>query len=141
MKKPLFVYGILQFQEILTALLGHAVRMERATLSGYERCRKPVTNGIMRGPGILVSPSAEVSGFLLTDLSAKDLVVIDVLEGQYDRTPILVKQNGVMVAAEVYFPTDTSNFIPEPWDPEEFRRTGLDFYVKVRIPEILNSKF
>lgn len=138
--KPLFVYGILQFPEILVALLGHTVRMETATLPGYERCRKSSRNGVMRGPGILASLDATVSGFLLLDLSVEDRTVIDLLEGKYDRTPIVVKQNGDTISAEVYFPGDTSDYIREPWEPEEFKKTGLDYYVTVRIPEILRSK-
>ncbi len=138
--KPLFVYGILQFPEILVALLGHTVRMEAATLHGYERCRKPLRNGIMRGPGIIASQDAAVSGFLLLDLSSEDLTTIDILEGKYDRTPITVICDGKHTSAEVYFPTDTSDYIHEPWDPDAFKKLGLQYYINVRIPEILQTE-
>jgi hypothetical protein len=137
--EPLFVYGILQFEAILLALLGHTVRMEPAILKGYERCKKASPTAVVRGPGLLPSEVTEVEGMLLFDLTETDLAKIDVLEGNYDRTSIVVYKEGTPLDAEVYLPQDTKDYTRAPWDPEEFRAFGLDYYVTVRIPEILRT--
>jgi hypothetical protein len=138
---PLFTYGILQFPEILTVLLGEEnlpSKMLPAELEGYRRFRKPITNGIMRGPGIVASPRHSTRGTALFGLSEASLKIIDALEGGYGRimTPIFTET--FLTDAFVYIPKNLDVYaVEEPWDEEEFRAKGLEYYRTVRIPEIL----
>lgn len=115
----LFVYGTLQFPEILEAVTGHRFPGTTATLSGYRRRRlehRPY-------PGI-VAAAEDTTGRLYRDLDARSLERLDVFEGRiYERRRVETRtEEGVLEVAWTYVVADRYAYLmsPETWDARSF---------------------
>ncbi|MGW4030713.1 gamma-glutamylcyclotransferase family protein [Streptomyces sp. NPDC004838] len=116
----LFVYGTLQFPEVLRALLGRVPRTAPATASGW----RPAVLDHRVYPG-LVAADQDVSGLLLDDLNREEWRALDTFEGdEYDLRQIPLT-DGTHGWAYVW---PGSDVLPENWDPAHFRTHHLTAY-------------
>lgn len=77
----LFVYGTLQFPEVLTALLGRVPSLEPAELAGWRAAALPRR----LYPGLVAAAHGRARGAVLTGLSATEWRILDAFEDdEYD---------------------------------------------------------
>lgn len=118
----LFVYGTLQFPEVLRALLGRTPDSSPVTLDGWRAAalaRRPY-------PG-LVPANATVPGILLTGLGADELKVLDEYEsGPYDLRELSLTDGR---PAWSYVWTDASCVLAADWSADEFAVEHLSGFV------------
>lgn len=72
----LFVYGTLQFPEILEVLIGRVPRHEPATAPGWRAAALP---GVVY-PGLVPAPTAAARGIILHGLTAPEWHILDAFE-------------------------------------------------------------
>ncbi|MCO5971271.1 gamma-glutamylcyclotransferase family protein [Actinoallomurus soli] len=119
----LFVYGTLQFPELLAALLGRVPERRPAGARGW---RAAVLPG-RAYPG-LVPGEATVHGFLLTGLTMEEWRALDTFEGPaYERTRITLIDGR---AAWSYVWIATAEAGAGEWSPQEFAARHLPAYVQ-----------
>jgi gamma-glutamylcyclotransferase (GGCT)/AIG2-like uncharacterized protein YtfP len=118
----LFVYGTLQFPEVLRALLGRMPASKPVTLDGWRAAalaRRPY-------PG-LVAANATVPGMLLTGLTAEELEILDEYEsGPYDLREFSLTDGR---PAWSYVWTDASCVLASDWSADEFAAEHLFGFV------------
>jgi gamma-glutamylcyclotransferase (GGCT)/AIG2-like uncharacterized protein YtfP len=128
----LFVYGTLQFPEVLRTLLGRIPDGDRVALSGWRAAalaRRPY-------PG-LVQADATVTGMLLTGLSAAELVTLDEYEsGPYDLRQLSLTDGR---PAWSYVWTEATAVLESDWSADEFATEHLPSFV-VRVGAWLTSR-
>ncbi|MGW6456293.1 gamma-glutamylcyclotransferase family protein [Streptomyces sp. NPDC055078] len=116
----LFVYGTLQFPEVLRALLGRIPRTTPAAASGWRAAA--LDRRVYPG---LVAAEQVATGLRLDDLTPQEWRVLDDFEDdQYALRPIPLS-GGTHGWAYVWPDLDV---LPENWDPEEFRARHLRAY-------------
>lgn len=116
----LFVYGTLQFPEVLDALLGRIPASRRAAATGW---RAAALEGRVY-PG-LVPAESTASGLLLIDLPPAEWRILDDFEDdRYDLRRIALS-NGEHGWAYVW---PFGEVLAEDWDPKEFTTRHLDAY-------------
>lgn len=121
----LFVYGTLQFPEVLRALLGRIPDSSPITLDGW----RAAALARRTYPG-LVPANATVPGMLLTGLRAAELEVLDEYEsGPYDLRELSMTDGR---PAWSYVWTDASCVLASDWSADEFAAQHLSgFAVQV----------
>ncbi|MFD9483654.1 gamma-glutamylcyclotransferase family protein [Streptomyces sp. NPDC059991] len=118
----LFVYGTLQFDEVLRALLGRVPATREARANGW---RAAALEGRVY-PGLIPSQQQAVTGLLLTDLNATEWRVLDNFEDdtyELQQLPLAAGGHGwayVWPGHEV---------LPLNWDASAFRSSHLAAYV------------
>jgi gamma-glutamylcyclotransferase (GGCT)/AIG2-like uncharacterized protein YtfP len=118
----LFVYGTLQFPDVLRALLGRIPDSSPVALNGWRAA------ALVRRtyPG-LVPADATVPGTLLTGLTGEELQVLDEYEsGPYDLRELSLTDGR---AAWSYIWTDATSVLASDWSPEEFAAKHLHGFV------------
>jgi len=119
----LFVYGTLQFPEVLHALLGRVPPMTPAVLRGW---RAAVLPG-RPYPGLVPAPGKEVPGWVLADLDAHEWTILDAFEGDaYDRITVTLAGGRTATTYRWRDPADVS---ATDWDPNTFAERTLAAYV------------
>lgn len=84
----IFVYGSLQFQDVIEAVSGRRFPAEDAVLHGYRRRR--IQNHSF--PGIRPDSAEKTQGQILRDVLEADLQVLDAFEGDlYERKTVSVR--------------------------------------------------
>ena len=128
----LFVYGTLQFPEVLRALLGRIPECGPVTLDGWRAAalaRRPY-------PG-LVAANATVPGMLLTGLTAEELEVLDEYEsGPYDLRELALSDGR---PAWAYAWTDATCVLASDWSADAFAAEHLSGFV-VRVGDWLGGR-
>ncbi|MGW4355065.1 gamma-glutamylcyclotransferase family protein [Nocardia sp. NPDC004582] len=120
---PLFVYGTLRFEVVLTALLGRVPAMEPARLIGRRAAALP---GRVY-PGLVTATDAVAEGFLLTGLGADDWRVLDAFEDdEYDLTPVPVHAGERVGYAWTY--AWTAEAAEADWSAADFEARHLHHY-------------
>ncbi|MGW0249487.1 gamma-glutamylcyclotransferase family protein [Nocardia goodfellowii] len=112
----LFVYGTLQFPEVLTVLLGRCPELVPAELPGWRVAALPgrVYPGLVREPGALAR------GMLLCGLEPAEWLVLDSFEDdEYDLRPVVLDGR----AAWTYVWTAAAS--PDHWYAAAFAATHL----------------
>ena len=122
----LFVYGTLQFPEVLRALLGRMPDSSPITLDGW----RAAALARRTYPG-LVPANATVPGMLLTGLRAEELEVLDEYEsGPYELRKLSLTDGR---PAWSYVWTDATSVLASDWSADEFAAEHLPgFVVQVR---------
>lgn len=122
----LFVYGTLQFPEVLRILLGRTPDSSPVALKGW----RAAALARRTYPG-LVPGNATIPGMLLTGLIAEELKVLDEYEsGPYDLRKLSLT-NGRPAWSYVW--TDTTSVLASNWSADEFAAEHLPgFVVQVR---------
>lgn len=118
----LFVYGSLQYPEVLEALLGRTPRLTPARTAGWRVARLPdrVYPALVPGPD-------EARGLLICDLSHEEWRVIDEFEDEIYELRRLETLNGD--EAWAYVCGDTNVALAEEWDSDLFATQELGTYV------------
>ncbi|WP_433593823.1 gamma-glutamylcyclotransferase family protein [Nocardia sp. CA-145437] len=120
---PLFVYGTLRFEAVLTALIGRVPRMEPARLIGRRAAALPGR----AYPGLVTATDAVTAGFVLTGLTADDWRVLDAFEDdEYDLTPVSVHLGERVGYAWTY--TWTAEVAEADWSAADFEAGHLPYY-------------
>ena len=130
----LFVYGTLEFPQVIKKLLGVTLVGEYAELPGYERFMLVNKNY----PGIIRNSMARVDGILYEGVTAKQLALLDRYEDDfYERCRVVVETvNAQSVAAWTYIiPLRHKRALSnKPWNRDDFMRTHLKRFLNVRCP-------
>lgn len=126
----IFVYGTLQFPEIMAAVAGAHFTGTAATLDGYRRYA--VADAPF--PGIAPDPRGRVDGLVYAGLDGAALERVDDFEGEpYRRETVAVRaEDGRTVAADTYVirPDWRSILLDRAWDAEAFARQWHDHYLR-----------
>ncbi|UGT42504.1 gamma-glutamylcyclotransferase [Nocardia yamanashiensis] len=121
----LFVYGTLQFPEVLVELLGRAPDLTPAVLPGRRAAALPGR----AYPGLVAAPAGAASGFLMTGLTAAEWRVLDAFEDdEYDLIPVSVHAGDREVYAWTY--SWLSAVLPGEWSAAAFTADHLPRYAQ-----------
>lgn len=130
MTHTVFVYGTLQFGDVLAAVIGRRLEGRAATLPDYARYavkREPF-------PGIVPEPGSTVRGLVFSDIDPVALGRIDAFEGElYHREVVRVHtDDGQEIDAQAYVmrPRYSALLADAPWDEDTFARRWHDRYVR-----------
>lgn len=122
---PLFVYGTLQFPEVLSELLGRTPELEPAELYGRRAAALP---GRVY-PGLVTADGVVADGFLLTGLTAEEWQVLDAFEDEeYDLVPVSVHAGNRESYAWTY--AWTAEVSEEKWSARDFTVDHLPRYAE-----------
>ena len=126
----LFVYGTLTFPEIVQALTHNRYKARPAYIENYlvtSLEAKPY-------PGMIEVPGATAEDWLLYDLEAPAIKILDAWEG---REYVKKRLSAITSRSE----TETFAYVwrdvvhdYRPWDRDRFKRQYLDSYLLKRIP-------
>ncbi|MFE9576211.1 gamma-glutamylcyclotransferase family protein [Nocardia sp. NPDC006044] len=118
----LFVYGTLQFPEVLDALIGRVPQRRAATVTGWRVAALP---GLLY-PGLVPEPDALARGLVLRGLNAAEWAVLDAFEDdQYDLRAISLPSSADRVSTYVW----TAAVAQDDWHPDQFTETYLPDFV------------
>jgi hypothetical protein len=129
MVQGLFVYGTLQFANIVGPILGYIPAASPAILSGWVRLRVKNQNypGILpladaQKAGLWLQNRSEVSGLLYVDLTSADLQTLDRYEGvEYERQLVGLRSNQCQsVWTYVFQPSFYRRLLPQTWESDDF---------------------
>jgi gamma-glutamylcyclotransferase (GGCT)/AIG2-like uncharacterized protein YtfP len=122
----LFVYGTLQFPDVLRVLLGRIPHGSMVALAGWRAAALAERSY----PGLVPAP-ATVRGQLLTGLTAGEAEILDEYEsGPYDLRKLTLTDGR---AAWAYVWTDASAVLAHDWSPAGFAADQLpDFVARCR---------
>ncbi|MFD9793748.1 gamma-glutamylcyclotransferase family protein [Streptomyces sp. NPDC059070] len=118
----LFVYGTLQFDDVLRALLGRVPATRAATANGW---RAAALKGRVY-PGLIPSGQQTASGLLLTDLSDTEWRILDNFEDdsyELQQLPLAAGSHGWAYLWPGH------DVLPLNWDASAFRSDHLTAYV------------
>ncbi len=144
MLNSLFVYGTLMIPEITFKLLDKHVKFQPAILNNYKRVALENRGSKAKGPSIFPSVGNKVIGFLLSDLSFREIEIIHRFEDSakgYDVCNVEVElNNGKTIKTITYvLKEDFKKNINGEWLKEDFTKNHLDYYLNERIPNLLNK--
>jgi gamma-glutamylcyclotransferase (GGCT)/AIG2-like uncharacterized protein YtfP len=126
----LFCYGTLQVPQVIKAVTGRTYRGVPAALRGYAIFK--VTNAEF--PGVIRATDSTVEGIAYENVSAKDLNLLDLFEGDFYRRQLLdvVLPDGSISKAWVYVIADSHKDVltDKSWSLTEFIDSGLDRFMK-----------
>jgi gamma-glutamylcyclotransferase (GGCT)/AIG2-like uncharacterized protein YtfP len=127
----LFLYGTLQFPEMMRAVLGRTLPVLPAELPDFDRFQ--VRRRVF--PAILPAPGSRVPGLIVDHVDAWTLERIDDYEGPpfyRHRTTVRLPEVDDHVEATVYLLRQRYHclLLDRDWDPEQFRREWHDWYVR-----------
>lgn len=137
--KPVFVYGTLSSPQVVENLLGRAFSAEFPPARLDHHSRHPVKSCVF--PATIPNPQKQVDGYLLENLSHKDVELLDWFEGdEYNRQVVQVcvnpsaKDNNdelVDVHAYIWKPHLLEHLsLDQDWSFENFCEENLDWYLK-----------
>ncbi|MFD8965101.1 gamma-glutamylcyclotransferase family protein [Streptomyces sp. NPDC059568] len=119
--KFLFVYGTLQFDDVLNALLGRIPVGRPVSAPGWRAAALEKR----LYPGLVAAPDAAATGLLLTDLSIEEWAILDAFEDEkYDLREVALA-SGERGWAYVW---PLGEVQPEDWDANEFAALHLQQY-------------
>ena len=122
----LFVYGTLQFQQIVKRLTGKKFETVPAYLPGYKRCR-------VKGcdyPAAVETPDSEIKGMLLKNVDNRSMRQFTFFEGdEYEKRKVLVSvQHEEINAVTFVWCRDAQLLAAEDWDENHFEKYSLNKY-------------
>ncbi|WP_051022758.1 gamma-glutamylcyclotransferase family protein [Nocardia pneumoniae] len=117
----LFVYGTLQFPEVLDVLLGRIPSLEPAELTGWRAAALP--RRIY--PGLVVAPDGLTRGAVLSGLTAAEWMILDAFEDdEYDLRRVRVGDRVGPVWTYVW----TAAADPADWQRDRFAAEHLTHF-------------
>ncbi|KAA8884672.1 gamma-glutamylcyclotransferase [Nocardia colli] len=118
----LFVYGTLQFPEVLEVLIGRVPQRRAATASGWRVAALPG----LRYPGLVPESSALARGLTLDGLTAEEWEILDAFEDdQYDLRPIPLASSADPAWTYIW----TAPVAQDDWHPDHFAIDHLPHFV------------
>jgi gamma-glutamylcyclotransferase (GGCT)/AIG2-like uncharacterized protein YtfP len=129
----IFAYGTLQNSEIIKALLGKELPMEKAKLNGFR------VFGLAGQfyPAMIPNFGSTATGLLIHSVDKKDLEIIIEWEGNNYKL-IEVNIDGVSAACFLWIGS-CENFVDQ-WSNEDFRQKDMRYIVDSKIPQFLDSR-
>lgn len=127
--KPLFVYGTLLVDDIISLLIGRVPVQEEAVLEDF--CCYYVQGATF--PGITPFEGGQVNGQLLMDLSLEELSRLDDYEDVfYIRRQVDVNSFDQTIEAHAYVVEASASSVlsDRQWTLEEFRRLHFTSYLE-----------
>ncbi len=117
----LFVYGTLQFDAVLEALLGRIPKRAAANAPGW---RAAALEGRVY-PGLVAAPGSAAPGLRLTDLSPREWGILDAFEDdRYDLREVELTSGGRGLA----YLWPEGDVRDENWDAQQFKALHLQEY-------------
>ena len=143
MSSDLFVYGVLTYAELLSALIGQPVELATANVDGYRR-RTVRKSGYPPFPAIAPEAGATVEGALVRSLDDQALTRLDafeeVAEGLYVRCELQVEAGSDYYPAQAYVAGPVlEGRLGEEWSRSRFARRYLEHYRDRLIPRFLEG--
>jgi gamma-glutamylcyclotransferase (GGCT)/AIG2-like uncharacterized protein YtfP len=140
--RAVFVYGTLQFDDVVEAVTGRRFEGVKASLEDYGRRRVRDR----RYPGVFPEPGSRTEGVLYRGVDAAALALLDLFEGDlYDRVALQVCVDEGPAGAQTWSSAWTYVVAPrhrallsdELWDAEAFLREHGAAYLAAcrRFPE------
>ncbi|MEU8824606.1 gamma-glutamylcyclotransferase family protein [Streptomyces sp. NPDC048636] len=115
----LFVYGTLQFEGVLTRLLGRLPRSSPATAPGWRAAA--LERRVY--PGLVPAPGSTAPGVLLTDLSPTEWKILDAFEDDEYELREITLASGDRGRAYIWREGDIR---PETWHAADFAARHLE---------------
>ncbi|MFD8910174.1 gamma-glutamylcyclotransferase family protein [Streptomyces sp. NPDC059575] len=131
----LFVYGTLQFEAVLTGLVGRIPDHRPATAPGW----RAAALDARVYPGLVPAPASEAHGLLLTGMSEREWRILDTFEDdQYD----LRRLDLACGSAAWAYVWQGGDVRAEDWDARDFQDRHLQDYAArcARIAPALEAK-
>jgi gamma-glutamylcyclotransferase (GGCT)/AIG2-like uncharacterized protein YtfP len=140
--RSLFVYGTLCFDKVLQALLQRIPNKTPYTLRSY--CAKAIAvHDWNPFPVLIEDAQQQVKGYLLQDLTAVELQILDRFEtaeyGYFYRVQLFERHNETV---EYYQPTAKlfcDGTLGPDWDMKTYQSAFADSYVEQTIPEFFSK--
>ena len=131
----LFVYGSLQFPELVTALTGEQFPYVPVTLNGFVRGRATGRDY----PGIVQKPGSITDGFLMEDVDEKSMQILTFFEGdEYTKQQVTVFSSDKKISAFTFvWISDNDLLVEADWDADAFKNKSLKIYLNKVVPETL----
>ncbi|WP_333797513.1 gamma-glutamylcyclotransferase family protein [Rheinheimera sp.] len=138
----IFVYGLLTFPEIVTAITGQHIQMKAAVLSGFRRyglSRSPTQTPV---PVLLAEPGYRQRGQLLLNVDEQAVKKLDFFEdldsGHYVKTAVRVEVEGQWLDAFCYCAGPAlAPYASGDWSPEQVTEQDKQYFIQTLIPEML----
>jgi len=138
----IFVYGLLMFPDVVTAITGHHFSMASAVLPGYRRfglSKSPLDAPV---PVLLEEAGYRQAGQLLFDVDAASVAKLDFFEdldsGHYEKTPVRVEANGQWFDAICYSAGPALRpYATGDWQPELVSAAAKADLIHRLIPQML----
>ncbi|MGA5704627.1 gamma-glutamylcyclotransferase family protein [Peterkaempfera bronchialis] len=119
--EALFVYGTLQFDAVLEALLGRVPPRTPASAQGWRAAA--LEERVY--PGLVAAPNATTLGLLLTDLSTEEWAILDAFEDdRYDLRKVTLTSGD---SGWAYIWAD-GDIRAEDWNADDFAARHLQQY-------------
>ena len=120
----IFVYGLLTFPEVVTAITGRTIPAKHAVLPGFRRyglTKSPLATPV---PVLLPEEGFRQTGQLLLDVSAEEVEKLDFFEdldsGHYEKTAVRVEVGGEWLSAFCYSAgPGLAPYASGRWEPEQ----------------------
>lgn len=131
--RPVFVYGTLSSPQVIETLLDRPQEVELPAASLDDHSRHPVKGYVF--PAMIPNPHKQVSGFLIEDLSPKEMELFDWFEGdEYSRKVVEVRtknEESVEAFAYIWNPDLMDMLLlDQQWSFENFCKENEKWYLK-----------
>lgn len=132
--RPVFVYGTLSSPQVVQTLLGRAPSGEFRAAHLEDHSRHPVKGFVF--PAMIPNAHKRVDGFLIEDLSPKELELFDWFEGdEYQRKIVQIKTkddgDSVEAFAYIWSPDLMEHIIlDQSWSFDKFCAENEEWYLK-----------
>jgi len=140
--RHVFVYGLLTFSDITSAITGKQFQTQPALLRDYRRYGLSSSPLAAAVPILVEEQGAITEGMLLCDVTAEDLAKLDVFEeidsGHYLRKTVRVESDGQWYSAEVYLAGPVLRpYAYGEWLPVQVTDAQRQHFITTVIPEML----
>lgn len=139
-----FVYGLLMFPEIVTAITGQQYRTLSAVLPHHQRRGLSQSPGSAPIPVLIDNPEVEQDGLLLLEVDETAMAKLDFFE-ELDSGLYVKKQVRVKAAGQWYFAICYAAgpallpYVSGEWTPERINAEQKAYFIQTVIPDMLRA--
>ena len=139
--KDIFVYGTLQFHEVVSALTGKNFNSKKAVLKDHKIYQIDPRDKTGMCPAAIPEKGSFIEGRILFDVDEESFNKIDFFESnKYTKQELIVEAENKEFKALVFVWKDSLKAeLKGPWSKEEFEKKYLDNCLKNTIPEVLKK--
>ena len=138
----IFVYGLLTFPDVVTALTGQQIEMKPAVLPGYRRfglSKSPLQTAV---PVLLPETGYRQLGQVLLDVDPAAIAILDYFEeldsGHYVKTAVRIEVEGQWLEAFCYSAGPAlAPYVSGDWQPEQVSAAARADLIAHLIPTML----
>ena len=145
MSTNIFVYGVLQYDELVQQLTGNTFQKVSAELLNHQRLTLHMEGWSDLGVAV-PSPGNQIQGSVLLEVDDASLAILDDFEeadvGLYMRKLAIIRlEDGQEAQVSVYAGTPKSReFLQGEWDEQKFISEHYDSYKEEIIPAFLEER-